>query len=551
MRTLLIALTLAILPAAASAKDYTAERFDSRIEVMPGGSLRVTETIVIRFEKGTFTFFYRTIPTKRTDGIDFVSASMDGRAFAVGEEPGQVEVRRKNGLRVEWHFPKTEPSTHTFEVTYIAKGVARADSEGDVIAWRALPTEHDYRIESSRIEMVLPSTPTEPPKFEMRRIKTWTETHADARVFVTANDIGKNGWFEVWTRMPKGSVIDVTPAWQQRELKHLEYRRPAFIAAAIVFFAGFVVLFGIRQNYDSPPRDIQTSHVFAGPPDSAPPAIAGALTTNGSLQLQHLMGTLFALASAGVIDIREEAKGAFGQRKFTIRKGRTSRPLASHEQALIEQVFSAKGASEREVPVDKARSHLVRHFSKLKAIVEREMTDEGLFDAGRRQVRRRYIVVGAALLVLAGMALVPAIALVDRMGPWLFLLPLALAILGITSFICSAAHTPLSNLGVRRAEAWRAYQKQLRDVPKELRRGDWSGSRSPGDLLPLAVALGLAAAWAKIFKDRAAHLPPWFQAASSADAHTGFVAFVGHGGAGLGGGAGGGGAAGGGGSGAG
>src|SRR5215204_5474851 len=115
MRTLLIALVLAVLPAAGYAKDYTAERFDSRIEVMTGGSLRVTETIVIRFEEGTFTFFYRTIPTKRSDGIDFVSASMDGRAFPVGEESGQVEVRRKNGLRVEWHFPKTEPSTHTFE----------------------------------------------------------------------------------------------------------------------------------------------------------------------------------------------------------------------------------------------------------------------------------------------------------------------------------------------------------------------------------------------------------------------------------------------------
>ena len=382
MRTLLTALMLAILPAAAYAKDYTAERFDSRIEVMKGGSLRVTETIVIRFEEGTFTFFYRTIPTRRTDGIDFVSASMDGRAFPVGEEPGQVEVKRKDGLRVEWHFSKTEPSTHTFELTYIAKGVAHVANERDLIPWRALPTEHDYRIESSRIEVVLPSTPAEPPTLEMRGVKTWTETHSDARVLVTANDIGKNGWLEVWTRMPRGSVIDVTPAWQQRQLRHQEYRRPALIAAAIVFFAGLVVLFGIRQNYDSPPRDIQTARVFAGPPDAAHPAIAGALTANGSLHLEHAMGTLFALASAGVIDIREEAKGPFRQRKFTIRKGHASRPLAPHEQALLNEVFSAKGASEREVPLDKARTHLVRHFSKLKAIVAREMTDEGLFDKG-------------------------------------------------------------------------------------------------------------------------------------------------------------------------
>jgi uncharacterized membrane protein YgcG len=431
--------------------------------------------------------------------------------------------------------------------------VARAADDRDLIAWRALPSEHAYRIESSRIEMVLPSSPAEPPAFEMRRVDSWSETHTDARVLVNASHIGKNGWFEVWTRMPRGSVIDGPPGWQQRQLRHLEYRQPAMIAAAMVLCAGLVVLFGVRQNYDAPPRDVQTSHSFTGPPDSSPPAIAGALTANGSLHLEHAMGTLFALASQGTVAIHEEPRGALGQRKFTIAKGRAARPLAPHEQALLDEVFDAKGAIDDGVPLDKARTHLVRHFSKFKSIVEREMTDAGLFDAGRRQVRRRYNVVGTGLLILSGIALIPTFALLDRMGGWPFVVPAAIAVLGLTSFIFAGAHTPLSNDGVRRSEAWRAYKKQLRDVPKEVRRADWShGPRSPADLLPLAVALGLAAAWSKIFKDRAAQLPPWFHAASAADANTGFVAFVGHGGAGTGGGGhGGGGAAGGGGSGAG
>ena len=101
----------------------------------------------------------------------------------------------------------------------------------------------------------------------MRGVRTWTETHSDA-VLVTANDIGKKGWLEVWTRMPRGSVIDVTPAWQQRQLRYQEYRRPAVIAAAIVFFAGLVVLASgrttIRHRVTSrPPVDV------AGPPDAA------------------------------------------------------------------------------------------------------------------------------------------------------------------------------------------------------------------------------------------------------------------------------------------
>lgn len=550
MRILLAGILVVLAPALAHAKEYTAEKFDSRIEVLEGGSLRVTETIVVRFDDGSFTFFFRTVPTRRTDGVDFINASMDGQVFPAGERPGQVEVRRKNGLRVEWHFPPTSASTHTFEVTYVAKGVARTTADRDVIGWRALPSEHAYRIETSRVEMVLPSNPADPPVIEVRRVGTWTETHTDARVLVTANGIGKNGWLEVWTRMPKGSVITAPPGWQQRQLRQLEYRTPSLIAAAMIMSAGLVLLFGIRQGYDSPPRSARTGRTFSGPPDSAPPAIAGALITNGSSRLEHAMGTLFALASHGALAIHEEPRGAFGQRRFTVARGPASRPFAPHEEALVAEIFSSKGASEGHVPLDKARSHLVRHFSKFKTIVEREMTDAGLFDAGRRQVRARYTVIGVVLLVLAVLGVIPV--LVIGWGAWPFMIPLTIAILGVTSLIFAAALTPLSNEGVRRAEEWRAYQKQLREMPKELTRADWTArTRSPAELLPFAVALGLAGVWSKIFKDRAAQLPPWFHAASTSDANTGFVAFVGHGGAGTGGGAAGGGAAGGGGSGAG
>ena len=42
------------------------------------------------------------------------------------------------------------------------------------------------------------------------------------------------------------------------------------------------------------------------------------------------------------------------------------------------------------------------------------MTDAGLFDAGRQQVRRRYNLVGAALLILALITLIPAIISVQE-----------------------------------------------------------------------------------------------------------------------------------------
>ena len=61
-RILLCAVLLAAFTGVAHAKDFSAERFDARIEVQRGGALRVTERVLVRFEEGTFTQFYREIP---------------------------------------------------------------------------------------------------------------------------------------------------------------------------------------------------------------------------------------------------------------------------------------------------------------------------------------------------------------------------------------------------------------------------------------------------------------------------------------------------------
>ena len=55
------ALSLAATPAAA--KSYRADRFDARIRLLPGGDLEVVETVVFRFETGTFDHVFREIST--------------------------------------------------------------------------------------------------------------------------------------------------------------------------------------------------------------------------------------------------------------------------------------------------------------------------------------------------------------------------------------------------------------------------------------------------------------------------------------------------------
>jgi hypothetical protein len=105
-RIILCVVLFAAFTGVADAKEYSAERFDARIEVLRGGTLHVTERVLVRFEDGTFRQFYREIPSRLTDGLEVVSASMDDTVFPEGDGPGQVEIRRSSRTRVTWRFPR-------------------------------------------------------------------------------------------------------------------------------------------------------------------------------------------------------------------------------------------------------------------------------------------------------------------------------------------------------------------------------------------------------------------------------------------------------------
>jgi hypothetical protein len=533
---------------AAEAKSYVAERFDVRGELMRGGSLRVTETLVLRFDSGTFSEVTREISGRSSDGLEFVSASMDGQPMPRGSEPGQVDVRRGDRLRIKWRFARRSNSTHTFTLDYVIHGAVRRGEGEDVFAWRALPGKHDYRIESSRIDLLLPATPLDAPAITHRRAEHVRTSTEGPSVRVLADAIRSNGWVEASVRMPLGSAIAAGPAWQLRQERHRASAPFWALAAAAAFFTGLVVLFAIRQGYDSPPRDTAPASTVTTAPDTLTPAEAGALVANGSPRLEHAMATLFALAERGELTIVEEPR-RFGQHRFTVVRRAARRPVAPYEQAVLDAVFSKGGETEERVTLDKARSRLAGHLKPFGRALETELDARGLIDHGRKQIRDRYAVVSLAMFGLSMIVLVAGLVALRRFdqGPWPLVVGLAIAIAAIVALVCHAAHTPLSNDGVRRARAWRAFVAHLKEVADD-RAAINAAAAAP--LLPFAVALGIASQWAKYLKAHRVAMPAWFHAGADTDGSAAFVAFVAHGGASASGGAPGGGVVGGGSSGA-
>ncbi|PYR75123.1 MAG: hypothetical protein DMF86_16325 [Acidobacteria bacterium] len=175
--------------AGAETKRYTAERFDVAARMLPAGSVNVTETIRFRFDEGTFSRVWREIPRRHTDGIAVVDVRLDGQRFEPGAGPGQFSVSGTPQTRVEWHFQPTGPGGHTFQLRYTLAGAVRQSDAGDLFLWQALPTEHAYPIDASRIAIDFAAPPAGVPLITASRVAAHEQTLTGRHLEVTATGI--------------------------------------------------------------------------------------------------------------------------------------------------------------------------------------------------------------------------------------------------------------------------------------------------------------------------------------------------------------------------
>jgi hypothetical protein len=511
----------------AAAKSLTAERFESVVRVGPDGTLDVTETIVFRFDDGASREVTRDIPLRRTDGVEVVGASIDGRSVPFGSGIGAAELRkRSNGIRVIWRFAAEGAKKREFLLTYRVRGAVGQTESADLLVWRGTPSEHQYRIESATIRFELPVSPVRKPEVDSRRTGTVYVGIDRTSVAVESSGMRSNGWIEASFAFPRRSLVAAAPEWQQRETLIARRAKIWTIFAAVLTLAGLIVLVAWRQGYERPPGELEPPRrtwVQPAPPDELAPALGGVLAANGRASLEHAMATLVALAERGEIDIREKLRGSFGQRTFAVSRRGRSTLLRHYEQAALDTIFAEHGHAVDSVSLSHARSRLMWRFRAFASAMTTELLEAGLLDPSRKAIRDRYTHSGVWLLVAAGLVLIPAISISRHHGGWPLLISAALAVNAVAAFILAATTTPLSNDGLRRAVRWRDYRKHLTAVAQG--KGPSAGLPLPG-ALAFAVALGLAETWARFLKRAGHSIPAWFHPLPADDDRSAFPAFI-------------------------
>jgi hypothetical protein len=522
---------------------YKAQRFDVIARAV-NGDLDVTESITFEFQSGTFTKVWRDLPSSRTDGIQILNAALDGDPITPGDGPGHFVVSGRGRTRVEWHFAETGPSVHRFDLHYLAHGVVYRDAQDDVLRWRALPAEHGYGIDASRLQFEPAEARVTPP--QTRRVDSAVVHSSSEAVTIEASGIQSDGWIIAELRYPAGRLAAAQPAWRAREM-HAEELAPKWgLAAALIFGAGLFLVAATRQGYPTT-SGIPSETTATEPPQPLPAAFASVLVTRGGPSGYQGIGTLLDLADRGVLTIRE-TRGRLGTRSYELSQVPGTHDLDTHESEVIVTAFGGAGD---EVSLSKARGRLARGARRFRAALNADLEQRGLLDPVRKAIRDRLTGVSFAIILAGILGMVAAAPLVAQYEAWPFLLPVAIVVVGIVGLVTAATSTPLSDQGLVEAARWRGFRRHLKSLASS--RDDRDPSPVPTRWIVYAIATGLASQWSRYLKRHPGAAPPWFIAAGANDGGA-FAAFIGShaasGGA-AGGGAAGGGAAGGGGSGAG
>jgi hypothetical protein len=513
-----------LLAAPICAKQYVAERFDVDLEVRPGGSAAVTETVIFRFEGGPFTYVYRELALARLDGISDIRAAID-------ERPAEVEIRGRDPIRVTWRFAPVSDSTHTFVLSYRARGVVRVEESGDAIAWQAIPRKHDYRVLGGRIRLRYspPAELVRGPRVEGGSARR--EEIGAGEVSFDLEPLKRNRAVTVSALFSRGSVVSMPPAWQARRIEQARRMREVvplgFVTTALVFAGGVLLLLRLRGGVRRDTVDLPVGPVRVVPPLQLAPAVASRLVSGSQPAGLRALATLFDLAGRGVVRIEQmPRRSPFGP-DFRIHLEAPEEARLPHEQGLLKVLFGEGSQTALSTRLRDFKRRIRRLDRDFEAPLRAEMTAAGLLDPRRLSTKHKTVGAGILLLLVGLACLIPALILgaqANREGSLATLRALAaavgagagLALTGLSGIITGAVLSPLSDEGARSASMWKAFARYLNGVRRD--REPESSPEIFERYLPYAVGFGFGAAWVKYFqrRRRLTAVPAWFQAVEAA-----------------------------------
>ncbi len=503
----LAALGLAALlarPAAADLGGYVIRNYDTDITVQEDARLLVEERIEVDFSAPR-RGIYRNIPVRYTDPRGFAYA-IGFRLIEVVDEEGRSQQTKvtNEGAQVSIRIgdpDRTITGRQVYVIRYRVSGALTQSGETDELYWNAIGDEWFTTIDAATVQVHLPASVGDADIVSNAWSGRFGSTESD--VSIDAADAQAID-FQVDRSLEPNESVTVRVAWPSG---HVDFPSALEIwlrrlAENWVIFLPFLALFYLMRRYRAGGRDPEgpaAVTVRYEAPEGVGPGEIGTIIDE-KVDLVDITATLVDLAVRGYLKIEvEEEEGFLRSREVTVYErlpDKDASGLMKHERELLDALFT----SGDRVSSEDLKEKFYKHLPDIKNALYGQMTQDGLFRDDPETVRMGFYAGGFLLGFLAFFVGLAWAWWRGMLMPYAMIAP-AISGVGIALlyFLFAGAMPSRGKRGVE-LKAWAEGFQEFVDRVESDRLERAEARNAFESLLPYAMALGVAATWAKKFE---------------------------------------------------
>lgn len=513
---LLLGTALLIVPAQADLGGFVIESFHTDLEVLPNADLMVEERIAVRFlepRRG----LYRTIPVRYTDPKGY-SYSLGFKLIDVRDEEGRAHKTKVTNERQYINVRmgdanRTVTGVVVYRLRYRIQRSLGHFPEYDEIYWNAVGHEFRAPIGEATTLVRLPAA------FEASELRVSGYAgrfgSRDREVEIGFPEPGVV-WFEASEPLEPLEGLTVAVGWPKGAVEVPGALDKLFrlLADNVILLAPILIFAWLWQRYQTKGRDPigkQSIMVRYEPPPGATAGEVGTIVDE-RVDLKDITATVVALAVRGYLEISiEKGKallGLFDTEEIVFRRtDRDDSDLLPYEKEVLSGIF---GSSD-EVELSDLKQKFYKNIPGIRDALHDRMVEQGWFAGRADKIRQRFALSGLPVgiaVFLIGLAWVKL-----RGGA----LPFALAvpiIAGVVTAILFFAFANAMPQRTRKGVDLRGWALGFEEFVDRVESESLEEDRRRGvfeELLPYAMALGVATVWARRFEGiYAQEGPNWF-----------------------------------------
>ena len=523
----------AVSKVTASSSGYAIESFGSKIEINQDTSLTIEEAIEVNFSNPKHGIF-RIIPVIYTNKGKTIRAKL--KVLSVTDETGQqyqYQTSRYNqSIKIKiGDSEKTITGPHIYVIKYKINKVLLPYEDHDEIYWNVTGHEWDTTIKKATAVIKSPTAP-------ITKISCFAG-RADSQEKQCRGDfISQEASFTATVPINPGSDFTIVIALDKNN--QLRFPGPikkianflldnwGYLIAVTPLLIIFVFWYkkGRDQRYLTDniyyqPKNKKTKTVslFArkylptvySPIDNLTPAQVGTIIDE-KVDTKDIVAEIIELARLKYLRIKKvERKKLIGKKTdyLFIKKDKSEKDLKDYQKYLLESLF----INDEEIALSDLKNKFYQYLSGFKKKLYQNLADENFFAGNPEKVRILWIVLAAVMFFGSFFLLTMFSAFYNNAVPMIL-------------FFLTALPVVLLARSMPRRTAWGySLYRQIEGLRWYINKGKWREKIAEkhlflGEILPLAIALGVVKKLAKDMAELGVRPPDYFEGVMISNLYT-------------------------------